>query len=126
MESKELHSDGDTVLFGDLTNGTRGCCSASDQTRGILFSGWNGSAYIQKVDYVTIASFGNAVEFGDMDLAGYGASGGNMTRALYFRSTDIQYVEIQSQGNAIDFGDIYNTGVQALGLQDSHGGLGGF
>ena len=126
MESKELHSDGDTVLFGDLTNGTRGCCSASDQTRGILFSGWNGSAYIQKVDYVTIASFGNAVEFGDMDLPGYGASGGNMTRALYFRSTDIQYVEIQSQGNAIDFGDIYNTGVQALGLQDSHGGLGGF
>lgn len=127
MESKELHSDGDTVLFGDLTNGTRGCCSASDQTRGILFSGWNGSAYIQKVDYVTMASFGNAVEFGDMDLPGYGASGGNMTRALYFRNREIQYVEIQSQGNAVDFGDIgYNTSISALGLQDSHGGLGGF
>jgi len=127
MESKELHSDGDTVLFGDLVSGTRGCCSASDQTRGILFSGWDGSSYIQKVDYVTMASFGNAVEFGDMDLPGYGASGGNMTRALYFRSTDIQYVEIQSQGNAVDFGDMgYDTGINALGLQDSHGGLGGF
>ena len=127
MESKELHSDGDTVLFGDLVSATRGATSASDQTRGILFSGWDGASYIKKVDYVTMASFGNAVEFGDMDLSGYGASGGNMTRALYFRSREIQYVEIQSQGNAVDFGDIgYNTSIQALGLQDSHGGLGGF
>ena len=127
MESKELHSDGDTVLFGDLVSATRGAVSASDQTRGILFSGWDGASYIQKVDYVTMASFGNAVEFGDMDLPGYGASGGNMTRALYFRNNEIQYVEIQSQGNAVDFGDIgYNVSVQALGLQDSHGGLGGF
>ena len=127
MESKELHSDGDTVLFGDLVSATRGAVSASDQTRGILFSGWDGASYIKKVDYVTMASFGNAVEFGDMDLSGYGASGGNMTRALYFRDREIQYVEIQSQGNAIDFGDIgYNSSIQALGLQDSHGGLGGF
>ena len=127
MESKELHSDGDTVFFGDLVSATRGAVSASDQTRGILFSGWDGASYIQKVDYVTMASFGNAVEFGDMDLPGYGASGGNMTRALYFRNNEIQYVEIQSQGNAVDFGDIgYNASIQALGLQDSHGGLGGF
>ena len=127
MESKELHSDGDTVLFGDLTNGTRGCCSASDQTRGIIFGGWDGASYIKKVDYVTMASFGNAVEFGDMDLSGYGSSGGNMTRALYIRNREIQYVEIQSQGNAVDFGDMgYNTSINALGLQDSHGGLGGF
>ena len=79
------------------------------------------------MQYIQIQSQGNAVEFGDMDLSGYGSSGGNMTRALYFRNREIQYVEIQSQGNAIDFGDIgYNTSISALGLQDSHGGLGGF
>ena len=126
MESKQLQSDGDTILFGDLASGKRGMCSSSDQTRGIIFPGWDGTAYITSADYVTMASFGNSVNFGDMTNTGYGGSGGNMTRALYFKNTFIEYVEIQSLGNGVDFGDCEECGIQAIGLQDSHGGLGGF
>ena len=80
---------GDAQDFGDLLDArTVNNGSFSNATRGIFGGGVTpGSTDI--IEYVKMASFGNAVEFGDMDLAGYGASGGNMTRALYFRNREI-------------------------------------
>ena len=64
------------------------------------------------IDYITIASTGNATDFGDMLAAVY-ASGcaSNSTRGIAMaglssgQSNVIQFITWASQGNAVDFGD---------------------
>ena len=70
------------------------------------------------IDYITIASTGNAVDFGDTTtLQAYAAGTANRTRAFFgggqqpsspyaATSTVICYAEIATTGNAADFGDL--------------------
>ena len=83
--------------------------SAASSTRGLFAGGATGSAF-DIIDYITIGSTGNALDFGDLTVAGYHMSGcSNSTRALFGpREGDqarIDYVTIASTGNATDFGD---------------------
>ena len=65
------------------------------------------------IDYVNIASIGNAVDFGDL-LAVLSKSSGcsNGTRGIFAGGNEpvgtdtIQYVTIDSTANSIDFGDL--------------------
>ena len=65
-----------------------------------------------EVDYITIASLGNAADFGDLSLArGYMTSQGDGTKGLWMGgegpNTDtIDYINIASLGNGTDFGDL--------------------
>jgi hypothetical protein len=91
--------------------------AAASPTRGLFNGGRtsdsNGNATI---DYITIASTGNAIDFGDMNNTVYQASGcSNSTRALFpggtatpsFSSLNvIDFVTIATTGNATDFGDL--------------------
>lgn len=105
--------------FGDLTvvrSYGSGACSNDVGDRGLFFAGWNGSAYVNVVDYITISSIGNATNFGDLTATcsnGSACSNGVNDRGLNShgvaggtRSNVIDYVTISCTSNANDFGDL--------------------
>ena len=49
----------------------------SSETRGMICGGYDGSSQLNLVDYITISSGGNAVDFGG-DLTGTSVYGGNV------------------------------------------------
>ena len=80
--------------------------------RGLIAGGYSGSSEVNNIEYVTIASSGNAQDFGDLTVARRdGAGCASATRGLVFaggfptNTNIIDYVEISSTSNAIDFGD---------------------
>ena len=91
--------------------------------RGVFGGGYGQSqphaASINTIDYVTIATLGNALDFGDLSVsrAAY-AGGSSATRGVFiagrFSPTSawyntMDYITIQSTGNAFDFGDLIHT-----------------
>jgi len=70
-----------------------------------------GSHVTDNIEYVTIASTGNATDFGNLTTTKKNCtgSGGNGSRGLAcgasFAAT-IDYITIASTGNASDFGDL--------------------
>ena len=93
--------------------------------------GGSGPGSNDTVDYITIATLGNATDFGNLsgntELAAGVASG---TRACAGGGTTptkinvIDYFTIATTGNATDFGDRTVAGYGAAGCSDAHGGLG--
>ena len=116
---------GDANDFGDLTS-ARGTASGgyisatSDETRGVFGGGGNSNAIVNIIDYITIDTPGNAIDFGDLTITRYGTGcSTNGTRGVwfgggtgvgagspYYSVNTIDYVTISTIGNAIDFGDL--------------------
>ena len=99
-----------------------------------VFTGGTDASYGNFIDFVNIATNGNAQDFGNLTFTGaYLASASNQTRGVTAGGSTtgvkwniINYITIATTGNAQDFGDL-TVGRYALGgLSDSHGGLGGF
>ena len=65
---------------------------------------------VNVIDYITIASVGNATDFGDLThTAQYTAGTSNGTRGIIgggYGIDEIDYFTISSLGNATDFGDL--------------------
>ena len=86
------------------------------------------------IDYITIASNGNAVHFGDLTAGrGFGGATSTQTRGLFGGmrynpavNNVIDYISMQSGGAAADFGDLAVPRKEVGMTSDSHGGLGGF
>jgi len=107
--------------FGDLTLGRFYFGCASSSTRAIWCGGQsgNGTAY-NNLDYITIASTGNATDFGDISAGAHKSGSGcsNSTRAVWtlgrnssnVGTNTIHYSTIASTGNTTDFGD-YTAGI---------------
>ena len=124
VEYVEFSSTGNAVDFGNLSAHKEYMAGGSNATRGLTFGGYAGSEHINDnynvIDYFTIASTGNATDFGDT-LAAVRQSCGTAgtTRALVFSgnqpgdSNVIQYVTISSTGNCTDFGDTRGSGRNA-------------
>jgi len=98
----------------------------SNSTRALFGSG---TSRTSTIDYVTIASTGNATDFGDPSTNRTNATGAaSATRAVFGGSgTTIDYVTIATTGNAIDFGDLTfsnQSNEQWGACSTSHGGLG--
>ena len=77
-------------------------------------------AVVNTIDFCTIATTGNAQDFGDLTRTGSGyGSLSNSTRGLFLGGNDPAYtntidsVIIATTGNATDFGDV-NVGVSGL------------
>jgi len=113
ISSFEHATQGQGNYFGDLTVGGQGLGGFSSSTRG-LFSGRRTPSTNPDniIDYITIASAGNAIDFGDMtDQRRLGATLSSSTRGIMAggitpsRVNIIDYVEMSTIGNAIDFGD---------------------
>lgn len=113
-----IASTGNATDFGDMPidyqwDGTGTC---SSPTRGIIaggtarnFSGTINSV-VNIINYITIATTGDATDFGDltivMDLLGGCSSSTRGVFAGTAGSNVISYVTIATLGNAIDFGDL--------------------
>ena len=72
--------------FGDLTQARFYPSCASSSTRGIWEGGYDGSSTeYNTLDYITIASTGNATDFGDISTGGHKSGSGcsNSTRAVW-------------------------------------------
>ena len=126
---------GNAVSFGEKLDSTQaGFGAASDSTRAIRFGGRTtpGGSTINAMGYVTIASTGNAQDFGDLtSVSKDGDATSNSIRGVHnigYASADsnaIDYVTIQTTGNAKDFGDLTTTTRKKGGTtSDSHGGVG--
>ena len=84
-------------------------------TRGIIAGGYgSGSAHAEDIQYITIATPGNATDFGDLtrntSYAGMHSNGSRIViaggRAAGSATNSIDYVTAATPGNASDFGDL--------------------
>tara|TARA_R100001443_G_scaffold57633_1_gene68325 strand:+ start:18830 stop:20245 length:1416 start_codon:yes stop_codon:yes gene_type:complete len=143
IQSVTIASTGNAVKFGELTSVRRmdGGGQVTNSVRGVF---WNAEGKIggtgatspagTAMDYITLASGGNAVLFADgLTVIDDPASTSNMTRGIFAGSgpssaqkNNIDFITIATTGNAQDFGDLDRPKQSAGGCSDSHGGLGGF
>ena len=110
-------STGNAADFGDMTvaRAAGGDAGHSSETRALLAGGSTPSSDANDtIDFITIASTGNGVDFGNLTLSVSGVmSTGNPTRGIFaggsylpayaYRDT-IDIVTIASTGNAVDSG----------------------
>ena len=115
---------GNGTDFGDLTQGVQHPSGVSDKTRGVKMGGTitaGPAPYMAQgtniIDFVTMASQGNAVDFGDTynsDKYGFNGACSDRTRGVRFgggspapfNTNIIDFITIQSTGNSLDFGDM--------------------
>lgn len=110
---------GNAADFGDLTQARYGSFGNHGLTRGLFGGGSTGApsyTYLNTIDYITIATTGNAIDFGDLTQSRASAgTASDATRALwaggYLPSAvnTIDYVTVDTTGNATDFGDLTKT-----------------
>ena len=82
----------------------------SNQTRGV-FGGRTTPGNSNTIDYITIASTGDAQDFGDtIDVKDHATTASNAVRIVYFHGqsnlNSIEFVTTATLGNAVDFGDM--------------------
>ena len=130
---------GNSVDFGDLSVAKEYLQGVSSSTRGVVAGGYQdspGFTSTNVIEFITIASTGDAVDFGDLITAARlpGSSGGsNKIRGVFVGGgvhpsyyNTMEFVTIATTGNASDFGDISTGGGTPYGsvaVSDSHGGL---
>ena len=121
--------------FGDLISGTtEKPAGTSSSTRGLFICGESqpSGTRINTIQFITIASTGNATDFGDhTDLRRSLGACNNSTRAVYGGGNtpsatvnSLSFVTIATTGNGQDFGDLLSARSTALTTtSDSHGGI---
>ena len=131
-----ISTTGNAADFGDIGTGRSNImASFSNSTRGILAGGldqpYTGVGNL--IEYITIASTGNATDFGDTVLTAgmeYLSGAADSTRGLINAGqtgptsyNHIEYVTILTTGNALDFGDLSVAQSAIPGCSNAHGGL---
>jgi hypothetical protein len=125
---------GNATDFGDLTVARKQGGSASSSTRAVFAGGRSTPSPIvdsNVMDYITIATTGNATDFGDLANGRLGTSGvSNTTRGCFMGGLNqptvyasIDYITISSTGNAQDFGDLIAAARGGASAANGHGGL---
>jgi len=138
MEYITIATTGNATDFGDLLNlkknGLAGC---SNSTRGVFGGGDDsldgGGGSVNVIQYITIASTGNATDFGDLTAKRYfpaaaasstiATFAGGYSSVLGDNTNIIDYVTIASTGDAVDFGDLVTITTANAGCSNAHGGL---
>ena len=111
IEFFNIDSLGNGADFGDLNNSVQQPGSASSRTRGCIAGGNSGSE-LNVIDFVTFASKGDALDFGDLITGRHGISHNtnDQTRGVFIGGTPslnvMEYVTIAQTGNGVDFGDM--------------------
>ena len=137
----DVASQGITETFGNLTdpdgNGRRSLASLSSSTRACTGGGYShgGSPGTVKniIDFVTIATTGNATDFGDMQNTAYAyAPASNQTRGLFAGGyqpnnssvvNTIDLITIATAGNGSNFGDLTVRRRALAGLESTTRGV---
>ena len=129
-----IATTGDATDFGDLSLIRFNFSGCSSSTRGVFGGGFNPSplgAATNTIDYITIASVGNATDFGDLTIAReYPAACSSSTRGVFgggrvspANQNVIDYITIATIGNATDFGDLTTIRNRLAACSNGHGGL---
>ena len=103
----------------------------SNGTRAVLMGGYTVPAFTNVMSFITIASAGDAQDFGDISsVRGGGGTASTITRGILAGGrtpTDVNTIDsiiIATIGNSTDFGDLtLARAFQPSGCSDSHGGL---
>ena len=117
MDFFNISTTGNSADFGDLSADIFALGTTASSTRGLVFGGYGGSphsANSDEIQFVTIASQGNATDFGNLTVGRNNACvSGCQTRAVIVggaaspgNTNVMDFVTIASQGNAVDFGDM--------------------
>ena len=119
IQKVDIVSAGNAVDFGDLSQGRWGGGALASATRAVFgggvadLSAGDGNNESDVMDYVTIASAGNATDFGNLSQKRRGLAGlSNSTRGVFCggysgsKYNVMDYITIGSTGNATDFGDL--------------------
>ena len=127
----QMRSKGNASDYGDLSHARQSLATGviSSTTRGLFYAGDDSgpTSYIDTIDYITMASTGNATDFGNSTYDESGGAGfSNQTRGgrgggftggpNAFANNVIDYVTISSTGNASDFGDLTSDRYSNAGL----------
>ena len=119
IEYVTISALGNSVDFGDLSNINGYPYGLSSTTRGIIAGGLRVSspdtASYNNIEFVTIASTGNATDFGDLQFDKYeGGAGTSATRGLIMAgygpnyTSLIEFITMATTGNSIEFGNLSN------------------
>ena len=133
IEYITISSTGNASTFGNLTQSRGILSSCSNSIRGLFAGGYINTPAATRfniVDYVTIASTGNAQDFGDLFTGRYALSAcASPTRGVFSggripsATNTLDYITISSTGNAQDFGDLTQARSGLAALSNGHGGL---
>ena len=141
LEYITIQSTGNSVDYGDLaqggSNGARTHTGTfSNSIRGVVYGGTGpGSPTTTEgncIQYITIATTGNSLDFGDLVTYRNRSAGAcDATRGLFgggnpgSARNNIEYVTISTLGNSQDFGDFTVTlhSYYDGGCSNAHGGL---
>ena len=132
-------TSGNSTNFGDLTH-TNAYFNVgnSNGVRGVFMGGADIDspyAVTDQIDFVTIATAGNASDFGSLNTARYNHMGtSNSTRGVIAGgrispaptlpvTNHMEFITITSTGNGSDFGELIEPERAGAGCSDSHGGL---
>ena len=130
VEFVNISNLSDAVDWGEIPVAQifAGNAGTSDGSRGVFVGGYGGGTDNRdNVQFVTIGTLGQAVDYGELFNGAYGASnssdgsrmctgGGNEPTGY---ATTIQYHQISQGGKALDFGEI--TQARGMGNHDSGG-----
>ena len=118
IEYITISSQGGASFFGDLQEGNKRIgAGGGDNIRMVIAGGYQESPEIisKKMEYVTIATTGDASEFGDLHrrLGTHSPAGSSNspTRCFFYGGTNpvtnvIDYITTQTKGNSEHFGDL--------------------
>jgi hypothetical protein len=130
-------SGGTAVSFGSLAQSSAltGAAACSSNTRGVVAGGRTGTGSsvtnIDTMQYVTIASAGNTIYFGDLTASSsLGGGTSSPTRGVIARgygagaiTNNINYITITSTGNGTTFGNLTVARQGLAAVSNGHGGL---
>ena len=125
-----------SIFWKDNNNGyiTNPSSGGSNSTRGFIIGGQSPSpspTKINNISFITIATLGDAQDFGDLTLARSAAAAvSSPTRVVNGGGqnpspsvNNIDYFEIPTTGNAVDFGDLSYARFSHGSTSNGHGGL---
>ena len=113
-----IATTGDAQNFGDLVEPQSLFAGASSSTRGVFGGGRNNTpsenTLHNTMQFITIATTGDAQDFGDLQATRYGHTGfSSPTRGIFAggyltpgQTTSIDFFTIATLGNSQDFGDL--------------------
>ena len=124
---------GNVADFGDMTSArSNNASSCTNAVRMVMPDGIisPGGSSVNTIDFITMATLGNAIDFGDSGSSNEAASSGSSpTRGVFHPGTagngdTLEFIQIMTTGNSVDFGNL-NAGRRVYGTaSNGHGGLG--
>ena len=135
LDMVTIASTGNATNFADAHRQTGQAASVASSTRAVtgggVYSGSNG-AVNNNIDFFTMASQANGLDFGDLPITTRGVSGcSSPIRGIFFlgdnagstRVNTINFVTISTTGNSSDFGDSTTTARYSSGCSNAVRGL---